>query len=192
MNCATLAFTGSPLSALLLAGGLCLAVGLFLIFAVRRRRGPAAVALLVLINLLLITGSSGTSSARADTTCLATEPGGQPAATVTVAQISPLVGLAPGVAPSTITGVVTNVTDQPVFVTAVTVAISAVTKAAGATAGACDSTDYALSGEQVAVNEMLAANGSLTFSGAQLGFNDKSVDQDACQGATLTLTYTTS
>ena len=188
MNCATLAYTGSPLAAILLAGGLCLTLGLFLTLAVRRRRGAAAVALLILVNLLLVTASSGASSARAVTTCAS----GQPGVTVTVAQVSPLVGLAPGVAASTITGTVTNLRGQPVLVTAVTVTISGVTKAVGAAGGSCDSSDYLLTGNRIAVNQLLVPSGRLDFSGAQLSFNDKSVAQDACRGATVTLAYTTS
>jgi hypothetical protein len=188
MNCSGLAFTGSPLAAILLAAALCLAVGVFLVVAARRRRGAAAVALLALVSLLLITGSSGASSARAATTCAS----GQPAVTVTVAQVSPLVGLAPGVAPSTITGTVTSLSSQPVYVTAVTVVISAVTKASSAAGGPCDSSDYLLTGNRIEVNQLLAPHGRLDFSGAHIAFNDKSIAQDACKGATVTLTYTTS
>jgi hypothetical protein len=110
---------------------------------------------------------------------------------VTVIQTSPLENLAPGVAPAAITGQIINNSPDSIFITAVTVEITSVTRDPGSVAGACDASDYTLLDSRMSVERTLAAvGGSTTFSGASLGFNNKSVNQDACQRATVQLLYT--
>ena len=183
MNCSGLAFTGSPLAIVIVAASVCLAVGLLLLVVARRRRGVAAIVLILLVNVVLAVGLSGGSSARAASTC-------SPATSaVSISQIAPVTGIAPGAAASPVLGVITNKTDQPVYVVAVSVGITSVTKAAGSAAGSCAPSDFVVFNATARVNKLLTAHGSATFSGASIGFNDKSSAQDACKGATLKLTY---
>jgi hypothetical protein len=186
MNCSGLAFTGSPLDLVVVLATVLLGVGVLLLFAARRRRGATALALILLVNAVLGVGLGGGSTAHAATTCTAA------ASTVSVAQIAPITGIAPGAAAVPVVGAVTNKTDQQVFVVAVTVVVASVTKARGAAVGACDPSDYVVSNATTPVNKLLAPFGTLTFSGASIGFNDKSTDQDACEGAKLKLAYSTS
>ena len=111
---------------------------------------------------------------------------------VVVTQVSAPTDLAPGVAAGPISGLITNDGTSDAYVTSVTVAITSVDKAAGAVAGTCDATDYTLTGAVMTVGkDVPAGGGTQAFSGATLAFNNKAdTNQDACQGATVNLTYT--
>lgn len=109
---------------------------------------------------------------------------------LTITQTSVMDNLAPGVEPAEIAGLVVNNGPDSTFITAITVEITAVTKRAGAVDGTCDASDYVLLDTRMPVGRTLAANGGSTdFSGAVIGFNNKSSNQDACQGATIALRY---
>lgn len=102
-------------------------------------------------------------------------------------------GLYPGQAAQSIAGTVTNTSStQNGFVGTVTASLLSVTKAAGAPAGTCDTTDYTLGGTPVAVNRDLGPGVSASFGGQTITFNNKSSNQDACQGATVNLTFASS
>lgn len=105
--------------------------------------------------------------------------------TLTVSQTS-IGGLAPGRPATTISGSVGNPSAESVYVTAVTASITGV---APAGAGTCDATDYTLLGATMAVNAQVAGNGTVPFTGATIGFNNKATNQDGCKGATVTLSY---
>ena len=110
--------------------------------------------------------------------------------TVTVTQTSTLEGLAPGAPALPISGLITNDGPSAAYVTSVTVAITSVTQAGNPAVG-CDATDYTLSGAVMAVGkDVPQGGGTQVFSGATLAFNNKDTNQDACQGATVNLTYT--
>ncbi|MET0694834.1 MAG: hypothetical protein ABWY56_12955 [Propionibacteriaceae bacterium] len=99
-------------------------------------------------------------------------------------------GLAPGVAPVRITGLVVNNGTDDTYIKAIAVEISSVTQAAGSRRGQCDATDYILRDQSMPVEKALDPGGSTTFTGAFIGFSNKSVNQDACQRATIQLRYT--
>jgi hypothetical protein len=111
---------------------------------------------------------------------------------ITVVQTSTISNVAPGVAAQTLSGNFNNGNSGPVYVNTVTVSISGVTKAAGAPAGTCDASDFTLANTTMVVGtEVPAGTGTGSWTGATLAFNNKtSVNQDACQGATVNLTYT--
>ena len=119
--------------------------------------------------------------------CVA-DPG--PANSLTVTQTSTMAGLAPNVAPTAITGMVTNNSADETYIAEVVVSILGVTKAAGAASGVCDASDYLLMAPAMPVGQLLAGGASTNFAGASIGFADKLTNQDACQGATVTLLYT--
>jgi hypothetical protein len=115
--------------------------------------------------------------------------------------------MAPGIAPETISGSVQNTSaTQSAFVNSVTATINTVTETPaelaaygtdGRTPGTsgqaylCSAADYTISTTPMSVNKDLAPGDSANFTGATIGFNDNaSVNQDACQGATVALTYT--
>jgi len=178
-----LSYTGFPLAAVLLLGVACLLVGVLLLVLARHRRGrTAALAVaLLLLSAGLSAGRPGESSA---------EPTN--ASCVTITQTSPLTGLAPGIAPAAITGQITNHWADTIFVTTVTVSIASVTKAPGARDGSCDTSDFLLAQPDMPVGVTIAPGGTADFTGASIGFNNKSVNQDACQGATVELHYLSS
>ena len=120
------------------------------------------------------TGTTGTSTA------------------IAAVQTSTITGIAPGSAPQTLTGNFNNPGTSPAWVTSVSAAVTSVSKATGAPAGTCDATDYAISGSPMAVGaEIATGSGKGAWTGATIAFNDKpSTLQDACKGATVTITYT--
>jgi hypothetical protein len=133
-------------------------------------------------------GGAGTGSAATGNT-----------AAITVVQTSLVTNLRPGGAAQALSGDFTNpAANGPVFVTAVTVSIDGVAKASGAVAGVCDATDYVLTNPVMDVGQTVptgAAQGAWGAPGdaATIQFNDKpTTNQDACQGATVTLAYVSS
>lgn len=128
------------------------------------------------------------SSSGAGTGTAATTTG---ASSLVVTQTSAPTDLAPGVPAETISGTVkNNSTTASAYVNTVTVSIASV-YVNGAVAVGCDATDYTLSNPQMTVAKDLTAGQSATFTGATLGFNDKTTNQDACKGATVNLAYST-
>lgn len=128
-------------------------------------------------------GGSGTGTGTTGTTVA-----------ITVVQTSTVSNMGPGVAPQTLSGNFNNSNSGPVYVGTVTASIGSVIKAAGAPAGTCDATDYALANAAMTVNaEVPAGTAQGSWSGATIKFNNKSgVNQDACKGATVNLSYATS
>lgn len=114
--------------------------------------------------------------------------------TVLSASSTAITGLAPGAVATLgdISGTVSNPSGEAVYVTQVVASISGVAKAAGAVAGTCDASDYALSNATMPVGAEVARGGSVAFSGANVSFNNKATSQDACKGATVTLSYAVS
>ena len=185
MNCEdqSLTYTGLPLATLLTIGGACLTAGLLLLILARTRRGrTAAIGVgLLLLSVGLSASAPGQSSARP-----------APSSCITITQTSPLTGLAPGIAPAAITGQITNHWPGSIFVTTVTVSIATVTKAPGSADGSCDASDITLQATDMPVGRTLQAGESADFAGASIAFNDKSINQDACQGASVELHYLSS
>lgn len=97
----------------------------------------------------------------------------------------------PGDSPQTISGNFDNSNSGPVRVTSVTASITGVAKALNAPPGTCDATDFTLTNPLMAVGAEVAAGiGVGAFTGAKIQFNNKAaVNQDACQEATVTLSY---
>lgn len=105
---------------------------------------------------------------------------------VTVNQTSAVAGLAPGSGPQALSGTFTNGNSSPVYVATVTASIASVTKN-GAVAVGCDATDFTLTGATVGHE----VNTGDSWSGAAIAFFDKPlVNQEACKGVTVNLTYT--
>ena len=111
---------------------------------------------------------------------------------ITVVQANDITNLRPGGAAQTLHGTFTNPDTAPVAITAVTPAITSVVKAPGAPAGACTADDYVLGGT-ITFTGPIAVNDTTTWTGATIQFdNDPAANQDGCQGATVTVTYTVS
>ncbi len=110
-----------------------------------------------------------------------------------VNQTTPLAEMYPGDSAQTISGNFDNPNSGPVYVTSVTASIASVTKATNAPAGTCDATDYTLANASMTVGaEVAAGTGQGSWSGATIKFNNKTTNQDACKGATVTLSYAAS
>jgi len=100
----------------------------------------------------------------------------------------------PGDSAQVISGNFDNDNDGPVHVSTVTASIFSVVKAPGAPAGTCDATDFTLASPIMTVNAQVpSGNGQGSFSGATIHFNNKAAaNQDACQNATVNLSYAVS
>jgi len=109
-------------------------------------------------------------------------------------QTTVLSAMYPGDSPQTISGNFDNSNDGPVYVSTVTASIASVTKASNAPAGTCDASDFTLASPVMNVGAQVpTGNGKGSFSGATIHFNNKAaVNQDACQNATVTLSYAVS
>jgi len=191
VKCVDLATTGSPLAAILILAAACLLVGVAFVLVSRagRSRSTNAIVLLLLASAALAVSPRGSSSARAAPAHCTPDAGSGVNADVTITQTAVITGLAPGIGPEVITGIVANRGGRRAYVTAITVSITAVTKAIVAAAGPCDASDFVLADVTMAVNVLLTPGRSTGFGGASIGFNDKSVNQDACKSATITLHY---
>lgn len=125
-------------------------------------------------------GGSGTGSGSAASS----------ASALTANQTTTLTGMYPGDSAQTISGNFDNPNAASTYVATVTASISSVTKASGAPAGTCDATDFTLASAAMTVGALVpsgTAKGSWT--GATIKFNNKGTNQDACQGATVNLSY---
>jgi hypothetical protein len=102
-----------------------------------------------------------------------------------VVQTSIVTGLAPGVAAQNLSGNFDNSGDGPVYAGSVSVVVTD-TNAPG-----CTADDYTITGSPMTVNaEVPVGSGQGGWTGAQIAFNNDPVrNQDACQGATVNLTY---
>jgi LPXTG-motif cell wall-anchored protein len=206
MTCEPLPNTGldAPVLVVLGAAVLFLLVGVWILLRARRFRGGAAATLVLVVIAVgagITVGLAPASPAYAtpldcttaspgQITESATEPGADNSLTIT--QTSTMDNLAPGVEPVEITGRVVNNGPDDTFITAISVEIVGVTKLTGSAAGPCDASDYVLVDSRMPVGKLLAPNGGSTaFRGAAIGFNNKSTNQDACQGATIQLRYRT-
>ena len=111
---------------------------------------------------------------------------------LTANQTTTLSAMYPGDSAQTITGNFDNPNSGPVYVNSVSVSIASVTKAGGAPAGTCDATDFTLANTTMNVGaEVSSGSGVGSFTGATIKFNNKpTTNQDACKGATVSLSYT--
>jgi hypothetical protein len=101
--------------------------------------------------------------------------------------------MAPGIAPQALSGNFDNTNAGPVYVTAVTAGIGTVTPAVGVV-GPCTADDYVLTGAVMTVNAQVPAGTAQgAWGGATIAFdNHAAVNQNGCQGATVTLAYVVS
>jgi len=188
MICDTLPDTGAPATLVLaVVAAVCLVVGAMLLTYARHGRIRPVILLAVLLVAATCSTLIGTPAQAGSAGCETYDPGGQNS--LRIAQTSVLAGLRPGASPLTITGVVTNDSEDDTYITAVTVTMTSVTKAPDAAAGTCDVSDYVLADSRMPVGEALGPHESLPFAGATIGFSNKSVNQDACKGATIRLRY---
>jgi hypothetical protein len=111
---------------------------------------------------------------------------------LTANQTTTLAAMYPGDSAQTITGNFDNPNSGPVYVNTVSVSIASVTKAGGAPAGTCDASDFTLANTTMNVGaEVSPGAGVGSFTGATIKFNNKpTTNQDACKGATVSLSYT--
>jgi hypothetical protein len=133
--------------------------------------------------------SSGSGSGNAST--------GSATNSLSITQTSTISGLAPGVPAQTITGSIQNTQGtggQNEQVNNVVVSIGSVTESPAIATEypgyACSAADYTLTNATMAVNTDLTPGQTANFTGATLAFNDlTTTNQDACQGATVNLSY---
>jgi hypothetical protein len=193
VGCGGLAFTGLGYSiiAIVVVAVACVAAGILVVGRSKQRgRLGASIALLVVLAVCVVIGMAGASSARAAASdCGTSAPTPTSGSVLSITQTSTIADLAPGVAAATITGTSTNNGVDSVFLRRVEVRINSVTKAPHAAAGSCDASDYVVLNPQMPVNQSVPPQGSVKFTGATIGFNDRSANQDACKGATVRLTY---
>ena len=114
--------------------------------------------------------------------------------TVGVIHTARLAPVVPGTPAQTLSGTFDNRSSEPVHVATIRVSIAKVVKAPGAAAGTCDASDFVLTHRTIAVAaDVPSGRGTGSWTGGEVAFNNKpGVDQNACQGATVKLRYTTS
>ena len=113
---------------------------------------------------------------------------------LTVNQTADLGPVNPGAPAQTLSGTFDNRNGRSVHVSTMRVSIAKVVKARGAAAGSCDASDFTLTQRTIAVGaDVPDGRGTGSWSGGRVAFNNRpGIDQNACQGATVKLRYTTS
>lgn len=191
MTCEPLAYTGSgaPVDLVLTVGIACLTGGAMLLLMTTRRGRAVTVALLLLLGAATFSTIAGTPAHASADECAPVHA--RPAKNfLTISQTSVMVGLAPGLTPMPITGIVSNNGTDSTDIVAIDARITGVITDPRAMPGVCDATDYVLRNPLMPVGRTLASGGSTAFDGASIGFSNKSTNQDACKGATVELLYT--
>ncbi len=104
---------------------------------------------------------------------------------VVVNQTSTVSGLAPGSGTQTLSGTFDNPNSGPVYVTSVSATVTGTDKTG------CTASDYTIDGSAPVGTQVPAGTGVASWSGLTIAFNNKATtNQDACKGATVTITYT--
>ena len=152
-----------------------------------RRRRIAAV---VIITALFL-GGGGAAYAYWTTTGSGsgTVTAGSPPA-VTIAQTSTTGTLVLGGAGMTITGTINNPGTSPVYVTTLALSVTGATDSKGATV-ACTLTDLTFSVPSIPIGVDIPAGGSKTWTDT-IALADTAVNQDACKGANIAISYAAS
>jgi hypothetical protein len=150
----------------------------------RRRGSTTTVALLILLTGTALSLTAAPPAQALSPSCPPTEN------SLTITQTSVMDSLAAGIGPVAITGTVENNGADSTDIVAIEVRITGVTLAQGSVPGTCDVSDYFLAHPRMPVGQTLGPGGFATFAGASIGFSNKSVNQDACKGATVQLLYT--
>ena len=112
---------------------------------------------------------------------------------LTVNQTADLGPVDPGAPAQTLSGTFDNRNGRSVHVATMRVSIAKVIKARGAAAGSCDASDFTLTHRTIDVAaDVPRGRGTGSWSGGTVAFYNKpGIDQNACQGATVKLRYTT-
>jgi hypothetical protein len=151
-------------------------------------RTRVTIAALAVVILLLVgaTGAVAYWTATGGGSGSATTTVGSPVVSFTPS--SAITGVDPGASPQTLSGTIVNAGASG-YVTRVSVSVYSVAKAIGAPAGSCDPSDYSIT-QAPDVRREIARNSSYSWTGATIGFTSTIGNQDACKGATITLSYT--
>jgi hypothetical protein len=148
------------------------------------RKLPVKILALILGGAVVIAGvayaywtvtGSGTGQAGTGTT-----------SAITVNQTSTVSGLAPGTPAQALSGTFDNSNSGSVYVTSVSATVTGTDKAG------CSASDYTVTGSPASVGAQIASGSGVgTWSGISIAFNNKpSTNQDACKGATVSISYT--
>lgn len=150
-------------------------------------------AVVTVVTGVLVVGGAGAAYAYWSTsgTGTGTATTSTGTASLVITQTSTISNMYPGDTAQPIGGTVKNTAANSAYVATVTVSISSVTPATGVTGG-CSALDYSLASPGMPVGQDVAAQGTVSFSGATIQFNDKTTNQDGCKGATVNLVYTAS
>ena len=150
----------------------------------RRAQTIAAVVTILLACIGVANAYWGTDGPGTSTVPVA--PGLQ----LTPVQTSVLRPLLPGGVPQGLAGNFDNDSGSPIVVTDVTVSIDRVTKGIVDPAIGCDSDDFTITDPVMVVGHPVASGlGVDDWAGATLAFDNRLVNQDACKGATVHLSY---
>ena len=146
----------------------------------KRRMIPVALALLALIAASGVAYAYWTSNGSGTGTGTAAAG----VSNLTVNQTTVLTPMYPGDSLQTISGDFNNPNSGPVYVTTVTASVASTSNAG------CTAADFTLNPATATVNaEVPAGNGVGAWTGIRIQFNDRAVNQDACKGVTVNLSY---
>jgi hypothetical protein len=152
-----------------------------------KKRLTAVLTLVLAIGVGVVAVAYWTSTGSGSGSGVTADPGAQ---SVTVNQTSSSTGLAPGGSVA-LAGNVANPAGNSNSVHVNTInGTAASVDTAHATAG-CNAAWYSVTGGPVTVNADVAAGSSTAWSGLSLAMTNAASSQDACKGATITVTYST-
>lgn len=146
------------------------------------RRRPAVIALITLGAIV-----AGGTAAYAYWTTQGTGTGTATTGSVeevTVLQENTPSGLYPGGPGVGINGTIVNDNDTDVNVGGLTAVVTATT------AAGCEADDYIIEGTAVLGSNLIQENATTTWTGLTVRLDETGLNQDACQGAGITITYT--
>jgi hypothetical protein len=108
---------------------------------------------------------------------------GSAATPIVVKQLTSVTGVAPGVAPVTLSGNFDNPNTGNVYVANVVATVTGTDKTG------CDATNFVIAGASTPKQDLVPGTGVGSWTGLTLGFVNKATNQDACKGAVATLAY---
>ena len=109
-----------------------------------------------------------------------------------VAQTVTISNLVPGGPAQTLGGTITNPASNsgPIYANVLTATLQSVTKSGSAPSGTCTTNDFSLVATPISIAREITPNTSITWSGFTVQMLDNTTaSQDACKGATVTISY---
>ena len=148
-------------------------------------QGRRVAAVLATLALALVAGVAASALLHSGFTATNNGSGASPVASTSswVLSSTSLSGIAPGIAPMTIRGTATNASNQTQYIGTVSPTVT------GTSNSGCTAADFVVTSGVINTD---VASGSTGLNFGTIAFNDTASNQDACQGVTVNLSFTSS